>query len=390
MTITPLPSLDRTSPTFRADLDTFFLTQLPNFSTQIDAVVVEINAKASAAAGSAAAANDSKTAAAGSATAAASSATAAGESKSAAAGSASAASSSATAANDSKVAAAGSATSANDSKVAAAGSATAANTAKVAAEAARDQAQQIVLGDIHGTAPTLFRNNAENDERFLGATHLPNGTSLATLLTNGRYAIDSGAVDVPLGFVGPVLVEVSSNVFEGVTWFTQRVTSRSAAGTAKMAWRSGIVYSNGTDILPWNVGAVEDSDSSFKALTVSALRESVLTVTGASGAASLDFGSWAGYDFTLNGNLTLNIPYLSLPDNVEITRIVRLRAHATTAFTVTFAGVAFTSVLKWATEGGVVVPSPAPGTFVELVITGRKSSATAIQWILGKGRSDGS
>lgn len=37
MAITPLPTLDRTSATFRADVDTFFGTQLPTFSTQTEA-----------------------------------------------------------------------------------------------------------------------------------------------------------------------------------------------------------------------------------------------------------------------------------------------------------------------------------------------------------------
>jgi hypothetical protein len=44
MAITALPSLDRTSSTFRTDTDTFFGTQLPVFSTQAEAARVEINA----------------------------------------------------------------------------------------------------------------------------------------------------------------------------------------------------------------------------------------------------------------------------------------------------------------------------------------------------------
>ncbi len=73
MPIGPLPFLDRTAPTFRADVDKFFLSDLPVWSAQLTAVEANINAKdlstgqaaheASVAAGMAA---DSATAAAGS------------------------------------------------------------------------------------------------------------------------------------------------------------------------------------------------------------------------------------------------------------------------------------------------------------------------------------
>jgi len=44
MTITALPSLNRTDPTFKADVDTFFGTDLPQFSIEAEAARVEINA----------------------------------------------------------------------------------------------------------------------------------------------------------------------------------------------------------------------------------------------------------------------------------------------------------------------------------------------------------
>ena len=56
MPITALPALDRTSLGFKADVDTFFGTQLPAFSTQAEAARVEINAKESSATAAAAAA----------------------------------------------------------------------------------------------------------------------------------------------------------------------------------------------------------------------------------------------------------------------------------------------------------------------------------------------
>lgn len=57
MTITALPVLNRTDATFKADVDTFFGTELPQFSVEAEAARVEINANtvtASAAAASAA------------------------------------------------------------------------------------------------------------------------------------------------------------------------------------------------------------------------------------------------------------------------------------------------------------------------------------------------
>lgn len=81
--MTPLTGLDRTSPTFRTDLDTFFLSSLPQFVTEANALESAVEAdktaaasSATAAAGSATTAEGHKNAAADSATAAAASATA--------------------------------------------------------------------------------------------------------------------------------------------------------------------------------------------------------------------------------------------------------------------------------------------------------------------------
>lgn len=52
--IDALPALDRTSPTFRTEVDTFFGTQLPLFSVQAEAARLEINTNTLAAASSAA------------------------------------------------------------------------------------------------------------------------------------------------------------------------------------------------------------------------------------------------------------------------------------------------------------------------------------------------
>lgn len=44
MAVTPLPSLDRTSPAFRTEVDTFFRTQLPTFSTEINTLANDVQA----------------------------------------------------------------------------------------------------------------------------------------------------------------------------------------------------------------------------------------------------------------------------------------------------------------------------------------------------------
>lgn len=50
MAITALPSLDRTSPTFRTSVDTFFASQLPAFVSEANALQTDVNAKQVAAA----------------------------------------------------------------------------------------------------------------------------------------------------------------------------------------------------------------------------------------------------------------------------------------------------------------------------------------------------
>jgi len=53
MSVTPLPSLDRTDPNFKTDVDTFFATELPTFSVEVEALRVEVLASESDAATSA-------------------------------------------------------------------------------------------------------------------------------------------------------------------------------------------------------------------------------------------------------------------------------------------------------------------------------------------------
>ena len=88
MSIPALPALDRTSATFKTDLDTFFLSSLPQFVTEANALESAVEADKTAAASSATAAAGSATTAEGHKNAAADSATAAAASATAAAASA--------------------------------------------------------------------------------------------------------------------------------------------------------------------------------------------------------------------------------------------------------------------------------------------------------------
>lgn len=48
MSMTPFPPIDRTSTTFRPDLDALFLTRIPNFVTEANALQVDVTAKSTA------------------------------------------------------------------------------------------------------------------------------------------------------------------------------------------------------------------------------------------------------------------------------------------------------------------------------------------------------
>ncbi|NHZ89288.1 hypothetical protein F2P45_09720 [Massilia sp. CCM 8733] len=59
MTITAIPPLDRTAPTFRADCDTYFATSIPNFTTEINALALDLTGKQDIASKAAASATES-------------------------------------------------------------------------------------------------------------------------------------------------------------------------------------------------------------------------------------------------------------------------------------------------------------------------------------------
>ncbi|ATQ77906.1 hypothetical protein CR152_27935 [Massilia violaceinigra] len=53
MTITAIPPLDRTSPTFRTEVDTYFATSIPTFTTEINALATDLTTKQGIASGAA-------------------------------------------------------------------------------------------------------------------------------------------------------------------------------------------------------------------------------------------------------------------------------------------------------------------------------------------------
>ncbi|CUI07883.1 hypothetical protein [Massilia antarctica] len=63
MTVTAIPVLDRTSPTFRAEVDTFFGARVPLFTTEINALATDLTTKQGLANDSAVSANSAKVAA---------------------------------------------------------------------------------------------------------------------------------------------------------------------------------------------------------------------------------------------------------------------------------------------------------------------------------------
>lgn len=46
MAVTPLPFLDRTDPLFKSKVDTFFATELPTFSTEINNLAIDVQSDA--------------------------------------------------------------------------------------------------------------------------------------------------------------------------------------------------------------------------------------------------------------------------------------------------------------------------------------------------------
>jgi len=133
MAITPLPFLDRTAATFKADTDRFFGEELPTFSVEMNGVIGSVEA-------SAAAALTSKNAAASSASTAST-----------------ASSSAVTAANAAVPAAATATTKAAEAVTSASTAATKASEASASAQRAEDAAAGIgsgVVTSVNGKTPT--------------------------------------------------------------------------------------------------------------------------------------------------------------------------------------------------------------------------------------------
>jgi hypothetical protein len=201
MAITPLPGLDRSSTSFKADVDTFFASSLPVFSNEVNTVMAAVDADAvataadrvqtgldrSSTAESAAAALSSKNAAATSASGAATSASTATTQASTATTQASNASGSASGAGTSATNAATSASGASNSATTATTQASNASTSASSASTSASNAATSATG-ASGSASTATTQASNASTSASGAS-----TSASTATTKASEASSSAA-----------------------------------------------------------------------------------------------------------------------------------------------------------------------------------------------------
>ena len=293
MAVTPLPFLDRTSATFKTDTDTFFGSQLPTFSVEVNQVATDAQASATAANNSKTAAATSATNAGTSATNAANSATAANTSKTNTATSETNAANSATAANNSKTAAATSATNA-------ATSATNSEASAVRAKQAADSISSGPVTSVNGKTGVVSLAKADIslgnvDNVSVAALNIgATGGFNLTLATNADWAKPqgwSGFINVSASAANSVTVPSSSSG-ASPTFGTWNITGRRDSGggytgtfTDYVTGRSWIGLSLTSDAAPT---FIEQAAINTSALTggVGAGRNVKALVTAASATAS--------------------------------------------------------------------------------------------------------
>lgn len=387
MAVTPLPFLDRTSPTFKTDVDTFFAQKLPTFS-------VEVNQVAGAADASAAAALASKNAAASSAANAANSATAANTSRNNAASSATNAATSATNAADSAAASASSASSANTSKNAAATSATNAASSATRAETAAAGIASGPVTSVNSKTGIVTLVKADvglplvdnvsmiaHGIRDAGVlTDTPNIDSL--LLGNGWYSFgpNTSGVKPPGSDRGIILnsgrayqadariaqmwfEEGASKIFfrrnSGGTWGEwQELTLPPVAGLARKPLTTGEASSTARE---WS-GTLSIPQYIDKMITANA-----------TGTYTLNLNNSTLFDLTLTGNAALafsNVPPLS---GELLTVVVTIRQGAT-ARTLTLP-----SNVTFITSGGVPILTPPANRLQDYIFTTKNGTAWEVR-----------
>ena len=381
MPVTPLPFLDRTAATFKTDTDTFFGSQLPQFS-------VEVNQVAGAADASAAAALASKNAAATSATNAANSATAANTSRTNAATSATNAGTSASNAADSATASAASATAANTSKNAAAGSATNAAASAVRAEAAATSIGNGPVTSVNGKTGVvalvkadvglaLVDNISVSARGIVGVSgdigvisNLDDPT-----MSNGWYGVGVAATGArPLsGIYGTVVV--SGGIFRNAdsrtsqTFYTTsntplRIFSRHCINSTWSQWieitRPALAEKARKPLTPGDGATGEEwSDT----LSIPKYIDKLVRPSTVAAAYALDLAASSVFDLMLSVNTTLSLTNVPAMTNECLTVVVRVRQSAAPKTITWF------SNITWLTAGGIVPPTPGASQIIEYILS---------------------
>ena len=386
MAVTPLPFLDRTAATFKTDTDTFFGSQLPTFSVQVNQV-------AGAADASAAAALASKNAAATSATNAANSATAANTSRTNAATSATNAGTSATNAADSATASAASATAANTSKNAAAGSATNAAASAVRAETAAASIGDGPVTSVNGKTKvvTLVKadvglGNVDNVSVVAAGIGATAGVAFTASindfkLANGWYAtgpITTGTL--PPGRVRGIFQVSGRDFFSGFTsqmfYATDEIGFRAwGRNCVNGTWSEWIEVTNpaltGKSRKPLTAGdsatAAEWSDT----LSIPKYIDKMSTATAAA-SHTLNLALATVFDLTLSVNTTFTISNMPSLSGESLTLVIRVRQAAAPKTITWFSGI------TWLTPGGLVPAVPAASQIVEYILS---TTGTGTTWV---------
>lgn len=384
MAVTPLPVLDRTSATFKTDTDTFFGSQLPTFSVQVNSVAGAADASATnaansatAAAGSATAANSSKNAAATSATNAATSASGAATSATNAANSATAAASSATAANSSKNAAATSATNAANSATQAADAAASIASGPVTSVSGKTGVVTLVKADVG----LSLVDNVSVIAAGIGKTPLisdnPNMDSV--LLTNGWYSWGPSTVGTkPTGQVRGIVL-ISGRAFQTDSrctqlWFTEDETRafirRSNAGTWSAWVEITLPALTGNARKPLTPGDAATEAGWGDTLSIPKYIDKAFSGNG-TGTCVLNLSIASVWDFTLTGNASFSITNMPSLSGESLTLVIRLRQSATPKTVTWFSGI------TWLTPGGLVPAVPAASQIIEYIF----STVTGTTWL---------
>jgi hypothetical protein len=386
MAVTPLPFLDRTAATFKTDTDTFFGSQLPTFSVQVNQV-------AGAADASAAAALASKNAAAASESAALTSKNAAGVSATNAATSASGAATSATNAASSATAAAGSATAANTSKNAAATSATNAATSATQAAAAAASIADGPVTSVNGKTGVValvktdlglsLVDNVSVMAAGIGKAPLisdnPNMDSV--LLTNGWYSWGPSSLGTkPPGQTrGSVLI--SGRAFQTDSRCTQLYFSeeetrafirRSFAGTWSGWVEITLPALTGNARKPLTPGDAATAAEWSDTLSISKYIDKLLFYGASAASFALDISRATVFDITLSVNTTFTLSNMPSLSGESLTLVIRVRQAAVPKTITWFAGI------TWLTYGGVVPPTPGANQIIEYVLS---TTGTGATWV---------